>query len=46
MGLPISLRYVRNEERILRKVLRMDIYEGKVREDNRKQDGKTRANKT
>ena len=35
----------RDEEHILRNVLRMDI-PGKGSEDDRKQDGKTRANET
>ena len=34
----------RDGEHILRKVLRGRIYQGKGREDDRKQDGKTRVN--
>ena len=36
---------MRDGEHILRKVLRADI-PGKIREDDRKQDGQTRANDT
>ena len=36
----------RDDEHILRKVLRADIYQGKGREDDRKQDRRTCANET